>query len=84
VSKLRVVFSVFQEKAELLAEQLDNNLDENGEGVFDSKGNHSVRFQYLLTVLVARLNTKMGLDVAGLTLLGLELKNLNSDDPKYE
>lgn len=84
MSKLRVVFSVFQEKAELLAEQLDKNLDENGEGVFDSKRDHSVCFDCLLTISVARLNTKMGLDVAGLTLLGLELKNLNSDDPKYE
>ncbi|KAK0620197.1 cytochrome P450 [Immersiella caudata] len=68
VPKLKVVFSVFREKAELLASQLDNHMDECGEGVFD----------------MAHLNAKMGLDVAGLTLLGLELQNLDSANPKYE
>jgi len=46
VPKLKVVFSVFQEKADLLAEYFEKNLDENGEGVFDGE-KISVEYHHL-------------------------------------
>ncbi|KAK0641722.1 cytochrome P450 [Cercophora newfieldiana] len=58
VPKLKVVFSVFQEKAELLAQYFASHLDENGEGIFDSEDTPdywrvSMR-RWALTLLVSR------------------------------
>ncbi|KAM7197450.1 cytochrome P450 [Naviculisporaceae sp. PSN 640] len=67
ISNLRRIFPVFQYKSRALADLFGEYLDKSGKGVVD----------------VVDAYNRLGLDVAGFGILGVELDNLKSSDPKY-
>lgn len=68
LSSLKKTFPVFQAKSRNLANLFGENLDQNGKGVVD----------------VVDCYNRLGMDVAGFAIMGVELNNLTSSDPNPE
>lgn len=85
VPNLKKILPVFQERAVSFVEYFDKHLDENGKGIVDGASFDIVRCCLLADLFVViEAYSKLALDVAGITILGVELGNLTFSDPKLK
>ena len=77
---------MFQTKSKALSSLFGQNLDENGKGVVNSESlylwSHLTRLTKFMNCTVVDCYHRLGMDVAGLGILGVELETLTSTDPK--